>query len=72
MFSVGTGLIISFTLGALIGMVQAYKRGSLFDTIASTFASITGSVPNYQLALLIIVLFAPQGIAGLLSRRRNA
>jgi peptide/nickel transport system permease protein len=55
-FSVGTGLIIAFTLGALIGMVQAYKRGSLFDTIASTFASITGSIPNYQLALLIIVL----------------
>lgn len=55
-FSVGTGLIISFTLGALIGMVQAYKRGSLFDTVMSTFASITGSIPNYQLALLFIVL----------------
>lgn len=57
MFSVGTGLIIAFTLGALIGMVQAYKRGSLFDTVMSTFASFTSSVPNYQLALLIIVLF---------------
>ncbi|HEV2065803.1 MAG TPA: ABC transporter permease, partial [Thermomicrobiales bacterium] len=56
-FSVGTALLISFTLGSLIGMAMAYRRNGLFDGIMSTFGSITHSIPNYQLALLIIVIF---------------
>ncbi len=56
-FSVGTGLLLSFTIGSLIGMVMAYRRNGLFDGIMSTFGSITHSIPNYQLALLFIVIF---------------
>lgn len=57
-FSVGTALLIAFVLGSLIGMLMAYKRGSLFDGISSTIGSILNSIPNYLLALMIISIFA--------------
>lgn len=59
-FSVGTALVISFTLGSLIGMFIAYKRGSKFDAIMSTLGSITNSIPNYLLAIVLIVVFSVQ------------
>lgn len=59
-FSVGTALLIAFALGSLIGMVMAYKRGSVFDGLASTIGSILNSIPNYLLALVVIIIFAVQ------------
>jgi peptide/nickel transport system permease protein len=59
-FSVGTALILAFTLGSFIGMIMAYKRGSTFDGVASTLGSILNSIPNYLLALLFIIVFAVQ------------
>ncbi len=56
MFSVGTALLISFALGSLIGMLMAYRRGGKFDGGMSTFGAITSSIPDYQLALLTIVI----------------
>jgi peptide/nickel transport system permease protein len=56
-FSVGTALLISFVLGSLIGMLMAYWRGGKFDGFMSTFGAVTGSIPDYQLALLFIVIF---------------
>ena len=57
-FSVGTALLISFGLGSLLGMLMAYRRGGLFDGIMSTIGSFLNSIPNYLLALFIIVTFA--------------
>lgn len=59
-FSVGTALIIAFSLGSLIGMFMAYKRGSLFDGVASTLGSVLNSFPNYLFALMFIIIFAVQ------------
>ncbi len=59
-FSVGTALLIAFALGSLIGMLMAYKRGSLFDGIASTIGSVLNSFPNYLFALLVIIIFGVQ------------
>lgn len=56
-FSVGTALLLSFFIGSLLGMVMAYKRNSGLDGALSAFASITHSVPNYLLAILVIVFF---------------
>jgi peptide/nickel transport system permease protein len=56
-FSVGTALILSFAIGVLLGMVMAYKRNSWVEGGLSGFASITHSIPNYLLAILIIVTF---------------
>ncbi|MDP9371156.1 MAG: ABC transporter permease [Chloroflexota bacterium] len=57
LFSVGLGLIIAFTLGIMLGMVMAYKRESPLDHVLSVFASLFHSIPNYLLAVMIIVFF---------------
>ncbi len=59
-FSVGTALIIAFTLGSFIGMIMAYRRGTTFDGVASTLGSILNSIPNYLLALMFIIVFGVQ------------
>lgn len=56
-FSVGTGLLIAFTLGSMLGMLMAYRRGSVLDTLLTGISSLLHSVPNYLLALILIVLF---------------
>lgn len=60
LFSVGLGLFISFTLGILAGMTMAYWRGGLFDNIMTVLASITFSIPNYIIALLIVLVLGVQ------------
>jgi len=57
LFSVGLALLLSFTLGIGLGMVMAYKREGWLDFILSILASIFHSIPNYLLALMIIVFF---------------
>ena len=57
LFSVGLGLLLAFTLGIALGMVMAYKRESLLDHALSVIASIFHSIPNYLLALMIVVFF---------------
>lgn len=59
-FSVGVGLLISFTLGILFGMMMAFYRNSPFDHVLSILASIMTGVPNYIFALAIIVIFGIQ------------
>ena len=57
LFSVGLGLIIAFTLGITLGMVMAYKRESVLDHILSALGSLFHSIPNYLLALMVVVFF---------------
>lgn len=54
-FSVGTGLILSFVVGMGLGMVMAYARDSWIDHGLTVFASIFSSVPDYLIGLLLIV-----------------
>jgi len=64
-FAVGSGLLISFVLGILLGMVMAYYRNSPLDHALSLFASFTTGVPNYIWGLLIIILIlVPSGLVG--------
>lgn len=55
-FTVGTGLLISFSLGILIGMAMAYKRGGILDTFLTILSSILNAVPNFIMAILIIII----------------
>jgi peptide/nickel transport system permease protein len=71
LFSIGTGLLISFTLGTLIGVIIAYFRGSLLDNVVTFLASIFYGIPDFVIALLIILvggvqlgLFKPGDILG--------
>lgn len=57
LFSVGSALIISFVLGVGLGMMMAYRRGSWLDHTLTTIGSVTHSIPNFLLALMIVVFF---------------
>jgi peptide/nickel transport system permease protein len=60
LFSVGLGLLISFVLGVLLGLVMAYRRETWLDHVLSTFASIVSSVPNYLVAILMLLFLGVQ------------
>jgi peptide/nickel transport system permease protein len=60
LFSVGLGLLISFTIGILLGMFMAYRRDGWLDNILSLLASITTSITPFLLGIMIIVFVAVQ------------
>ena len=60
LFSVGVSLLISFTLGILLGMIMAYRRESLLDHTLSTLASIFSAIPNYLVGMMILVFLGVQ------------
>jgi peptide/nickel transport system permease protein len=60
LFSVGLGVLISFTLGMTLGMVMAYRREGWLDHLLSLLGSLLHSVPNYLMAMLIVVIFGVQ------------
>ncbi len=55
LFSVGVALILSFTLGMLLGMLMAYKRESTLDHVLTNIGSITSSIPDYLIGILLVV-----------------
>jgi peptide/nickel transport system permease protein len=59
-FSVGLGLLISFTVGIFVGMAMAFWRGGIFDNVVTALASILFGIPNYIIALLIILILGVQ------------
>ncbi len=59
-FAVGTGLLLSFVLGILLGMVMAYYRNSSLDYFLSLFASFMTGIPNYIWGLLIVIVLGVQ------------
>lgn len=54
-FSVGTGLLLSFVVGMGLGMLMAYYRDSWIDHVLTVFASIFSSIPDYLIGLMLIV-----------------
>lgn len=59
-FSVGTSLIISFSLGIMLGMVMAYRRNGVLDNLLSAFGSILSAVPNYLTAIILVLVLGVQ------------
>lgn len=57
LFSVGMGLLLSFTMGILLGILMAYYRNSPLDHVLSLIASVLSAVPNFIWALIIIIVF---------------
>lgn len=55
---VGVTTIIAFILGTLIGMVGAWKRGGLFDSILPPLFIILSAFPYFWIGLLAILVFA--------------
>jgi peptide/nickel transport system permease protein len=57
-FSVGTALLLAFSVGVMLGMLMAYKRGTWIDSVLTALASISSSIPNFIGALLLIIFFS--------------
>ena len=55
---VGVTTILAFALGTLIGLLAAWRRGGLLDSVLPPVFVITSAFPYFWLALLAIWLFA--------------
>lgn len=51
-------LIMSYTVCVLLGVAKAVKHGSTFDHITSFILAVFYSIPDFMLAILLIVYFA--------------
>jgi peptide/nickel transport system permease protein len=60
LFSVGLGLLISFTVGVGLGMLIAYHREGPIDHVLTVIGSVLHSVPNYLQAIMIVVFLGVQ------------
>src|SRR5712691_7659236 len=60
LFSVGTGLLLSFIVGIGLGLLAAYRRNSLLDRVVSAGGSVVSSVPNYLIAIMLILFLGVQ------------
>ena len=60
LFSVGLGLLISFTAGIILGLATAYWRGGLLDNVVTVVASILYGIPDYVIPLLLIIVVGIQ------------
>ncbi len=56
----GLDAILSIIVGILIGVIVAYKRGSVFDTAVVTTSLITYSVPIFFIGWLLIFFFVAE------------
>lgn len=59
-FSVGLGLLVSFSLGVALGTVMAYNRNGFIDHLLSLISSVLSAVPNYIWGLMILIVFGVQ------------
>jgi peptide/nickel transport system permease protein len=55
---IGVTTILAFVLGTLIGLVGAWRRGGLLDSVLPPIFVITSAFPYFWLAMLSIWLFA--------------
>jgi peptide/nickel transport system permease protein len=55
---VGLSVVISFTLGSLIGVLIAWRRGSLLDSVFPPILTFFSAIPYFWLALITLYVFA--------------
>jgi peptide/nickel transport system permease protein len=51
-------ILIASSIAIPIGILSAYRRGSLFDQATTTVAMLAASIPSFWLGLLLIQFFA--------------
>lgn len=51
-------ILIASAIALPVGILAAYKRGSLFDQAATTLAMLAASIPSFWLGLILIQVFA--------------
>ena len=58
LFISACALFLSFFIGTAIGGYVAQHRKSVSDKIASAYISLSGSIPDHLMALLLVIVFA--------------
>jgi peptide/nickel transport system permease protein len=58
LFLAGTAVLISFTLGSVLGIFAAWRRGSKFDTFVSPGMLVFQAVPQVVTAMLLLFIFS--------------
>jgi len=51
-------LLLSFVVGVILGIYVAWKRSNVLDGAITAYQAIFGSIPDYIVAYLLIILFS--------------
>src|SRR5438874_7852895 len=54
----GVAVVISFFIGCLFGIIAAWKRDTLLDTVLSPVMNFLSAIPYFWLALLTLYIFS--------------
>jgi peptide/nickel transport system permease protein len=54
----GVAVVISFFIGCLFGMIAAWKRDTVLDTVLSPLMNFLSAIPYFWLALLTLYIFS--------------
>lgn len=57
LFLVGSSTIISFLIGSFLGLLAAWFRGSIFDSLATPGALVMQSIPSVVICLVALIIF---------------
>ncbi|GAA0249792.1 ABC transporter permease [Halobacterium noricense] len=57
-FIMSIGLLLTFTLGVVLGAIMAYVEGSKFDVIATLVSIFLSSIPYYVAAIMFLMIFS--------------
>jgi peptide/nickel transport system permease protein len=57
---VGSATILAFVVGTLVGVLAAWRRGRVADTVATVGSTFTSAFPYFWTALLLLFVFAFQ------------
>jgi peptide/nickel transport system permease protein len=55
---VGMATVIAFVLGTLIGIVSAWRRGGILDSVLPSIFVVTSAFPYFWIGLICIYIFA--------------
>lgn len=51
-------IVLSFSIGSLLGMIVAWKRKTVLDPIVTAYASFTDATPDWITGLILMMIFA--------------
>lgn len=51
-------LLLSFTVGVILGIYVAWKRSKILDGVLTGYQAVLGSIPDYIVAYLLVLLFS--------------